>query len=149
MPHFFTKPVVFAMLLTGVLLAASCTEKSDNADFLLEDGWVRAMPPGSNMTAAYGRFSYHGATTIEIASFRSDSYGDVSFHQTTIENGISRMNPAVWTQEPGSTLVLEPGGYHLMLMEPTRETQPGEFVNLTLIAREGQEFTFSLPVVAR
>lgn len=149
MLHFFTKPVVSATFLILAILITSCADKANDPILMLEDGWVRAMPPGSGMTAAYGRFIYQGATTIEFTSFRSDAYEDVSLHQTVIENGISRMKPAVWSQVPGATFTLEPGGYHLMLMEPSRETTPGDMVGLTLVAVDGQEFSFSLPVVAR
>jgi copper(I)-binding protein len=149
MSHFFTKPAVSAMLMMVVLLAASCADKSDGPHVLLEDGWVRAMPPASGMTAAYGRFTYQGATTIEITSFRSDAYADVSLHESVKENGISRMQPAVWSQAPGTTKVLEPGGYHLMLMHPSQEIHPGDIVGLTLVANDGREFSFSLPVETR
>lgn len=149
MPHFFTKPVVFATFLMLAILTTSCANKANDPILLLEDGWVRSMPPGSGMTAAYGRFIYQGTTTIEFTSFRSDAYKDVSLHQTVIENGISRMKPAVWSQAPGTTFTLEPGGYHLMLMEPSREANPGDMVGLTLVTGDGQEFSFSLPVVVR
>lgn len=108
------------------------------------------MPPGTDMTAAYGRFTNTGAETIEIASFESDSFATVSLHQTTIEGGTSRMNPVkTWSIEPGATAVLEPGGMHLMLMQATREIVPGSMVELSFILTSGRGYHFRLQVEAR
>ncbi|HLF31523.1 MAG TPA: copper chaperone PCu(A)C [Xanthomonadales bacterium] len=102
------------------------------------------------MTAAYGRFTNQGATTVEITSFRSDSYEQVTLHRTVNENGISRMEQQTgWSQSPNTAMVLEPGGHHLMLMNPMREVRPGDSIGLTLISASGEEFPFKLPVEAR
>ncbi len=116
----------------------------------LEDGWVRAVPPGMKMTAAYGGFTNHGMETIEITSFSSDSFADVGLHLTTMENGISRMEQLPgFSQPPGTSAVLKPGGLHLMLMNPTREIHPGDRIGLTLIATNGVQYQFYLPVETR
>jgi len=102
------------------------------------------------MTVAYGRFINSGADTIEIASFESDSFASVSLHQTTIDDGMSRMQELKkWSIEPGATAVLEPGGLHLMLMQATREIVVGSTVQLTLISTSGQSYHFTLKVEAR
>jgi hypothetical protein len=103
-----------------------------------------------NMTAAYGRFINSGADTIEIASFESDSFASVSLHQTMIEDGTSRMKELKhWSIEPGTAAVLEPGGLHLMLMQPKREIVVGSTVELTLISTSGHGYHFTLRVEAR
>ena len=108
------------------------------------------MPPGMNMTAAYGRFVNSGAGAIEIVTFESDSFASVSLHQTTTEEGTSRMKPVqAWSIEPGATAVLEPGGLHLMLMQPTREIAVGSTVELSLTSASGQSYHFMLKVEAR
>lgn len=143
------KQAFIAIFITCACLVA-CGPDPVHQDLLLTDGWVRAMPPGSTMTAAYGRFSYQGATPIEITSFRSDSYEDVSLHRTINENGVNRMEQqAGWSQKPNTTMVLEPGGYHLMLMKPTRKLHPGDSISLTLIGVHGEEFLFDLPLETR
>ena len=128
----------------------ACSGNATNAHLSLDNGWVRGMPPGTNMTAAYGRFVNSGAATIEIASFKSDSFGSVSLHQTTIEDGTSRMQELKhWSIEPGATAVLEPGGLHLMLMQATRKIVVGSTVELSLISTSGQSYHFTLKVEAR
>lgn len=137
-------------LLLIVALLAACEPVPPASTISMENGWVRALPPGMSMTAAYGVIGNHGSDTIEISSFTSDSFADVSLHRTTVENGVSSMErlPGL-TQSAGATTVLEPGGLHLMLMGPTREIRPGSTVDLTLTTAGGQHFRFSLPVEAR
>jgi len=128
----------------------ACSGNATNAHLSLNNGWVRGMPPGTNMTAAYGRFVNSDAKTIEIASFESDSFASVGLHQTTIEDGTSRMQELKnWSIDPGAAVVLEPGGLHLMLMQPTREIVVGSTVELSLISTSGQDYHFTLKVEAR
>ena len=128
----------------------ACSGNATNAHLSLDNGWVRGMPPGTNMTAAYGRFINSGADTIEITSFESDSFASVSLHQTMVEDGTSRMKELMhWSIEPGAAAVLEPGGLHLMLMQATRKIVVGSTVELSLISISGQGYHFTLKVEAR
>jgi copper(I)-binding protein len=137
-------------LLLIVVLLAACEPVPPASVLSIQNGWVRALPPGMKMTAAYGVIGNHGSDTIEISSFNSDSFEEVSLHLTTIENGVSSMErlPGL-KQSAGASTVLEPGGVHLMLMRPTRDIRPGDMVGLTLTTAGGQQFQFSLPVEAR
>lgn len=114
------------------------------------DGWVRVMPPGSRMTAAYATLEWPGDEPLVVSTWRSDAFGDVSLHRTVRSEGVSRMEavPEV-VLAPGSSLALEPGGLHLMLMQPSRELQPGDSVGITLVSDSGREFRFDLPVERR
>ncbi len=137
-------------LFVLTVLLAGCGPNPTAHVLSLEDGWVRAVPPGMKMTAAYGSFTNHGTEIIEITSFSSDSFTDVSLHQTTMENGVSKMEQLPgWSQSAGTRTVLKPGGLHLMLMDPTREIHPGDSIGLTLIAANGEQYRFSLPVETR
>jgi hypothetical protein len=139
-----------ANLFVLTVLLAGCEPDPTAIVLSLEDGWVRAVPPGMKMTAAYGRFTNHGMDTIEIISFRSDSFTDVGLHQTTMENGVSKMEQVSnWSLSPGTRTVLKPGALHLMLMDPTRKIRPGDSIGLTLIAANGEQYRFSLPVETR
>jgi len=102
------------------------------------------------MTAAYGRIANGGAESVEITSFESEDFANVSLHVTTIENGVSKMKSAPKiTLAPGASAVLEPGGLHLMLMQPTRKVRPGDSIGVTLVTAGGERFAFKLPVEAR
>lgn len=144
------RPSLFVILALLTVLMLACDGNNTSARLALADGWVRGMPPGMNMTAAYGRFVNSGDGAIEIVALESDSFASVSLHQTTTEAGTSHMKPVdVWSIEPGATAVLEPGGLHLMMMQPRRELAVGSTVKLSLTSNSGRSYHFTLKVEAR
>jgi periplasmic copper chaperone A len=60
-------------------------------------------------------------------------------HQTTVEQGIARMRPVErLVVPPGESVVLRPGGYHLMLLDLERELSVGDrFQVLLTFEKEG------------
>lgn len=140
---------IFNLFVLTVLLAG-CEPDPTAPVLSVEDGWVRDVPPGMSMTAAYGAFTNHGTETIEITSFSSDSFTNVSLHRTTAEDGVSTMKQLPGMRlAAGSSALLKPGGMHLMLMDPSREIQAGDSVGLNLIAENGVQYQFYLPVETR
>ena len=133
----------------AALLVAGCTP-AGAPEIEVSGGWVRAMPPGSHMTAAYATLAWPGNAPLRITGWRSEAFDDVSLHRTVRADGVSRMEAVPDAAiAPGDTLVLEPGGLHLMMMQPTREIQPGDSVDVTLVSDNGREFRFDLPVERR
>ena len=133
-----------------LLVMAGCESQSVTPELTLDQAWVRAMPPGAGMTAAYGRFTNNTESPIKIGSLSSDSYADVSLHKTVTEAGVSRMEHIKnWQLEPGSTFSLQPGGAHLMLMKPLHEVNAGDEVAISLTSTSGRIYEFTFPVLAR
>ncbi|MFN8373811.1 MAG: copper chaperone PCu(A)C [Anaerolineae bacterium] len=48
----------------------------------------------------------------------------------------------------GERLLLQPGGYHIMMLELTQELVPGTAFLLTLTFESGVELTIAVPVYA-
>jgi len=114
------------------------------------DAWIRAMPAGMGMTAAFGRLTNTGATELELVSFSSPSFGSVSLHRSERVDGVSRMREVDSLRlDAGQTLELAPGGYHLMLMSPTASIAPGEEVPVEMTGAGGERFRFRVPVERR
>jgi copper(I)-binding protein len=116
----------------------------------LTDGWVRAMPPGMKMTAAFGTLANAGEEPLQLVSWHSDAWGEVTLHRTEQVDGVSRMRevgPLIL--EPGDKLVMEPGSYHLMLMMPGADTSGRETIELAVVSGDGQRFEFEVPVKKR
>jgi len=137
-----------AGLLAILVLLLACTPSNQQSQLEFEDAWVRAMPPGSKMTAGFGRLVNTGTDDLSIAGWASDSFGVVSLHRTVTENGVSRMRsiPEL-TLSPGSERVLEPGGYHLMFMQPVEGDR--QVVRLNVELSDGSQYVFDLPVERR
>ena len=135
-------------LIVSCLLLAACSRPVAENQLLFEDAWVRAMPPGSMMTAGFGRLVNTSREDLEIIAYTSPQFSDVSLHQTVMENGLSRMDEVPALAIPaGSEIELAPGGYHLMLMRPTQELSGA--VDIGIETAAGRRFSYQLPVERR
>ena len=85
------------------------------------------------MTAAAGR----PALRI-IVGASSPSFGEVSLHETRIVDGVSRMRavPELHIAADGDA-ILEPGGLHLMLMQPNAPLEAGSRVVVEFELKDG------------
>lgn len=137
------------LLMSGLLVAA-CNGTPVSAEPVFEQAWIRAIPPGSKMTAGFGSFRNAGTEPLIITSFSSPSFGDVSLHRTESVDGVSKMREVPeLSVEAGGSFILEPGGYHLMLMMPVTPIQPGELVTIEFHSSDGRNFRFEIPVERR
>jgi copper(I)-binding protein len=145
----FLRIHVLLALAAGIFLAA-CGPREDLSGPGFEEAWVRPLPPGMKMTAGFGKLHNPGDTEMVFTSFSSPSFGDVSLHRTEQVNGVSKMREVPELRlAAGESVVLEPGSYHLMLMMPTGEIQPGQTITITMTADDGRIFGFDVPVERR
>jgi copper(I)-binding protein len=149
MKIFRTRWLMLLLLLCSAWLAHALVFAGVNV-MTLTDGWVRAMPPGMKMTAAFGTLANEGGGPLELLAWHSDAFDDVTLHRTVIEDGVSRMREVeTMSLAPGEALVMEPGGYHLMLMAPSRTLAPGDALTLGVTTSGGQRFEFEVPLKKR
>jgi len=115
----------------------------------VESAWVRAAPPGAMMLAGYLTLRNDGRVPVVFRSAQSDIFGMVELHRTTIVNGVSTMRAAGDQSIPaGGALHIEPGGLHLMLMQPRRELKVGDIVRFRLHFADGTALDVVAPVSA-
>ena len=92
----------------------------------------------------------HGSEDIELVSFGSTTWADVSLHRTELVDGVSRMREMKSLIVPaGSSVELAPGGYHLMLMMPAGPVAEGDSVTVTMATADGRTFLLEVPVERR
>lgn len=133
-------PIRFAssvLLVAG--LGTSLSASACNCLPLVENAWLRLPPVSMPMLAGFARIENRCHEGVAIVGARSDAFGDVSLHETRVVDGISRMRavPALPVRAGGGA-TLEPGGLHLMLMQPTRALKPGEKVAVEFLLRDGR-----------
>lgn len=141
--------LLLGLLATG-LVQWGAAVAVDIPALLLEEGWIRAMPPGMKMTAGFGRLVNPSDQLLEIVAFSSPEFGEVSLHLSETVDGVSRMRDIPLLRiEAGASVELAPGGYHLMLMMPRESFQPDQPVTVVLTTADGEAVSFTLPVERR
>ncbi len=135
------RKVRIALAACAMVMACGAEEKSTSPDLDVEDAWVRAATVGSN-SAAYLIAHNSGQAPNRLLGGSAEFARATELHRTTIdEAGMALMGRVEGLDlAAGSTAVLEPGSYHLMLMGVTRDLTEGETVSLVL------EFETASPV---
>lgn len=98
-------------------------------------------------SAVYMRLLNRGAETLSLVAV-SSTVADISeIHQTTIEDDISRMGKIEALELPVEQwIALEPGGYHIMLINLKHDLLAGEAIPLTLQFESGETLSIAVPV---
>jgi periplasmic copper chaperone A len=119
-----------AMLFT---LAVALGAVAQTQTIEVQHPWARATPPGAKSAAVYLTIVNHGSTDDHLVSVVTLAAGKAELHETTNANGVMGMRPAgVVPIKAGASLVLKPGGYHIMLTELKQPLVEGENVPITL-----------------
>jgi copper(I)-binding protein len=106
----------------------------------VRDGWIRMPPMNLPMMAGYARIENRCAQPATIVSADSAAFADASLHETRIERGISRMRATAALRIPaGGSVVLHPGGSHLMLMQPRTPLKAGGKVAIDFLLQDGRK----------
>ena len=141
-----TKPFVGVLLM--VCAGAASAAGAAPACVTVQQGWARLPPnPAMPMTAGYGVIHNGCAKAVAITGASSTTFGDVSLHETTLVDGVSRMRAIERLPlAPGARAELKPGGLHLMLMRGTGALKEGQVVPLELQLEGGGEASATLTV---
>ena len=106
----------------------------------VKDGWVRLMPGGMPMQAGFGRIDNPCPMPVTIVSASSPAYGSVELHESKVIGGVNRMREVPELRiAPDGAAVLQPGGLHLMLMQPKATLTPGSRVAVVFKLKDGSE----------
>ncbi|WP_138431511.1 copper chaperone PCu(A)C [Fodinibius saliphilus] len=129
--------ILFNITIFWGCSSESKTEKNTNEVILgkleLSNGWARPAPKGQT-TTIYLTITNGTASPDTLVSTSSTISESVELHQSIKhEDGTISMEPAGSQLIPsGEKLRLEPGGYHLMLKNITRELSIGDSLSVTL-----------------
>ncbi len=105
----------------------------ENSVIKVSHAWVRAMPPGSVMTAAYLRLQNTSDRPVKVISVNSPQANDCSIHKTVIEKGFNRMREVKYLSIPAHQSVsLSPGGLHIMIMGMNKPLKKGTLFPIVL-----------------
>jgi periplasmic copper chaperone A len=136
------------MALLWVLAAGASVRGADTALVVQAEGaWVRWLPAGLP-AAGYVTLTNKGSTELDLVGASSPDYADVGMHQTIDNHGMSEMRSVESLKiKPQASVRFAEGGYHLMLMQPTRPLHPGDRVEIVFRFSDGR--TMPVPFEVR
>ncbi|RYY77632.1 MAG: copper chaperone PCu(A)C [Comamonadaceae bacterium] len=121
-----------------------------HAQVTVTDPWVRATVPQQKATGAFMRLQADKAS--KLLSVSSPLTSTVEVHEMSMQGDVMRMRqvPAV-ALPAGQVVELKPGGYHVMLMNLSRQVKEGETVPLTLVVEgaDGKRATVEVKAPVR
>lgn len=100
--------------------------------------WARATPPGAKNGAAYMILTNDTAKADRLLDAASDVAERVEIHTHLMENNVMRMRRVEGgvDVEPGTPVVFQPGGLHVMLMGLKKQLVAGDSFVLVLTYRD-------------
>lgn len=113
----------------------------------VSDPYARAVPAGQPNSAAFMTLSNRSDTSHALVSAASPAANTVELHTHVNEGGMMRMRKVERIEIPaGQTVVLAPGGLHIMLIGLKQALEPGDSVALDLSFDDGSKAKVQAPV---
>ena len=116
-------------LTAALLTLASATAVAADVD--VKTPWVRGTVSGQQATGAFMEITSKSGAAIIGAS--SPVAGVTEVHEMKMDGGVMKMRAIARLDLPaGKPVKLQPGGYHVMLMDLKQPLKKGDLVPLTL-----------------
>jgi len=170
--HHLTRSAAAGLIATSLLLAG-CGSDSDNGSATttttaaesastteastameITDVWARQSPMGTTAGAIYLNVTSPTDDALMGASVPAEIAGTVEIHETAMSTPDMGEGTESMTMAPvesielpaGETVALEPGGYHVMLLDLVQPLVTGESFEVTLSFETGEDVTVTAEV---
>lgn len=140
-----TKALPTISLFLLLLLCAGSLNAAGKIE--VKNPWVREAPPGVSVMAAYFSLHNHAATEKALVSASSPEFKRVEMHRTEEQDGMAKMIAVHNLKIKGQgSLNFNPGGLHIMLINPKKPLKAGDSISLTLYFTDESSVKISVPV---
>jgi copper(I)-binding protein len=147
---------IFARILkffayASVVLAFAAPARAEEVkagDLVITQAWSRATPGGAKVAGGYLTIENKGSAPDRLIGGSADVADKVEVHEMATNNGVMTMRPLEkgLAIEPGKTVKLAPGGYHLMMMDLKSPLKKGDKLPITLEFEKAGKVQVSLDV---
>src|ERR1700678_4591481 len=120
---------LFATLST----APACAQEVKAGDLVITQAWSRATPGGAKIGGGYLTIENKGSVSDRLIGAYGEIAGKIEVHEMAMNDGVMTMRPLDngLTIEPGKTVKLAPGGYHLMMFDLKSPLKQGDKLPVT------------------
>jgi len=152
------KKILLVSLVGALSLGASaCSSDTESADttlpaettFTVDGAWARTSPMESTVGAAYMNITASADDALVGASVDMSVAMMTQVHETTTaaDGSMGMQEIASIPMVAGTPLVLEPGGFHIMIMKLVKPLEVGTSITVTLTFESGATTTVDVPVL--
>lgn len=123
---------LFAVFSFSGCVTSPATEPTLNS-VSIEDAWVRSSEysaKAGGMTGIFGKFTNNGTSDVTIIGGDTQAAEMVQVHE--VVDGMMQEKKGGIVIKPGETVVLEPGGLHIMIMNITKAIVAGDKLSITI-----------------
>ena len=140
--------IASVLLVFSLFAAPASAEEVKAGDLVITQAWSRATPGGAKIAGGYLTIENKGAAPDRLIGGAGDVAGKIEVHEMSMNNGVMTMRPLDkgLTIEPGKTVKLAPGGYHLMMLDLKSPLKQGDKVPVTLEFEKAGKVKLSLDV---
>ncbi len=125
--------------IEGILLAWLLAGSAQAADLIqVKDPWTRATVPGQKVGGVYMKLI--AREPLRLTGVRTKMAETAELHQMKMEEGMMRMRPLQFLDLPArKTVMLAPGGNHIMLFDLKQSLVAGQKIRLELVVQDASK----------
>jgi periplasmic copper chaperone A len=139
--------VIGILLIIAAYGVVRTRQAQGNRSISVDDAWVRPALASGN-SAAYLTITNDTENPVTLTDITVDFAAMAQVHQTVVENDMAQMQPLENGLRIGTaeTIRLQPGGYHIMLMDIQQALNEGDIVSLTLTFDNGETLSIEAQI---
>jgi copper(I)-binding protein len=132
------------------LVIAACSSDGAAAGLRFEDAWARPGPGVATTAAFYLAIENRSAVDERLVAAASDACRVAELHESSMTDGVMGMQQLLEgiPVPAGTTVILQPGGLHIMCIDKTVDFTPGTEIELSLDFVDGDGTMHSETVAA-
>ncbi len=140
--------LALAAFATALVSAPVRAEDVKAGDLVITQAWSRATPNGAKIAGGYLTIENKGTAPDRLVGGSGAIAGKLEIHEMAMDSGVMKMRPLDkgLAIEPGKTVKLAPGGYHLMMFDLKGQLKQGDKVPVTLEFEKAGKVSVSLDV---
>ncbi len=148
-----TRRLALSASLAALAVAASAPARAHDyklGALEIVHPWTRATPPTAKAGGGFLTITNKGTTADRLIAARSTASDKVEIHEMKMDGNVMRMRELEKGLEipPGATVMLKPGGYHIMFMELRAPLAKDAKVPVTLVFEKAGSIDVEMKVEA-
>ena len=136
------------LAFAALLMVAAVPAFAQSSSIQVANPWAPATPSGAKTGAVYMTIDNKLSIADRLTGLSSEVAKKLQIHETKTDKGITKMREISGglPVPVGGSVVLKPGGYHVMLIDLNKPLKAGETFPLTLVFEKAGNISITVPV---